>query len=52
MDTLDFFALSGLEWIYEKLEDRFGRAVAWVGTLVLALTLLGVGVAVLVAILR
>jgi hypothetical protein len=28
VDMLDIFALSGLEWVYGRFENRFGRAVA------------------------
>ena len=48
---LDVFALSGLEWLYDRVDDRFGRVAAWVVTMVLALALLGIAVAVLIAVL-
>ena len=48
---LDIFALSGLEWVYDRVEDRFGRAAAWVVTITLALAILGIAVAVLVDVL-
>jgi hypothetical protein len=45
---LDIFALSGLEWVYDRVEDRHGRAAAWVATTTLALSILGVAVAILI----
>ena len=48
---LDIFALSGLEWVYDRVEDRFGRVAAWVVTMALALAVLGIAVAILLAIL-
>jgi len=47
---LDVVALSGLEWVYDKVEDRYGRAAAWVVTTTLALTILGTAVAVFIAV--
>jgi hypothetical protein len=37
MEASDIFLIAALEWVYDKLEDRFGRAVAWVGTFLLSL---------------
>ena len=48
---LDIFALSGIEWVYDRVEDRFGRAAAWFVTMALALAVLGVATAVLIAVL-
>ena len=28
MDMLDVFAIFGLDWVYDKVEDRYGRAAA------------------------
>ena len=36
MDMMDVFALSGLEWIFGKVEHHFGRAIAWFVTVALA----------------
>jgi hypothetical protein len=47
---LDIFALSGLEWVYDRVEDRYGRRAAWVVTMTLTLTILGVAVAVIIAV--
>lgn len=51
VDKLDIFALSGLEWGYDRVEDRFGRVAAWVVTMALALAVSGIAAAVLVVIL-
>lgn len=48
---LDIFALSGLEWVYDRVENRFGRITAWVVTMALALAVLGTAAAVLIAVL-
>ena len=37
MDTSDIFLVAALEWVYDKLEGRFGRAVAWGGTVLLSI---------------
>jgi len=46
---LDIVALTGVEWVYDLVEDRYGTAAAWVVTITLALTILGIAVAILVA---
>src|SRR5260221_14703996 len=51
VDMLDIFALSGLEWVYDRVEDRFGRVAAWFVTMTLALAVLGIAAAVLIAVL-
>ena len=38
----DIMALMGLEFLYDELEERFGRLVASIVTLALALALLGI----------
>lgn len=48
---LDIFALFGLEWVYDRVEDRFGRGAAWFVTIALALAVLGIAAAVLIAVL-
>ncbi|HVJ72283.1 MAG TPA: hypothetical protein VM531_12380 [Sphingomicrobium sp.] len=50
MDILDIVALSGLEWVYDKVEDRHGRAAAWLVTLTLAAAMLAAIVAVVMAV--
>lgn len=40
MEALDPLAL--IEWIYDPLEARFGRLVAWLVTFAAAMALLGV----------
>jgi hypothetical protein len=32
----DMVLIGIFEWIYGRLEDRFGRAVAWIGTFLLS----------------
>lgn len=51
MDMLDIFASSGLEWVYTKAEDRFGRVAAWLVTATLMAAILAAVVAVMMAIL-
>ena len=51
METFDIFALSGLEWVYDRVERRHGRAVAFLVTLTLAVVIVASLVAVLIAIL-
>jgi len=46
METSDIFLVAALEWIYDRLEERFGRAVAWIGTFLLSVGTLG-GIAAL-----
>jgi hypothetical protein len=48
---LDIFALSGLEWVYDRVADRHGRVVAWTVTVTLGLAILGIPVGVLIALL-
>ena len=48
---LDIFALSGLEWIFDKVETRYGRTAAWLATAALTVALIGSVVFVLIAIL-
>ena len=33
----DVILIGMLGWVYDKLEDRFGRAVAWIGTFLLSI---------------
>ena len=40
MDMLDIVALCGLELVYDKVEDRYGRAAAWIVTILLAFVVL------------
>jgi len=46
MDMLDGLALCGLDWVYDKVEDRYGRAAAWIVTTVLAFSILAAMVTV------
>jgi len=45
---LDIIALSGLDWVYDKVDDRFGQAAAWITTILLVATFLGAIVTALV----
>ena len=47
---LDIFAVSGLEWVYDKMEDRYGRAATWLVTAGLAGIILAAIVAILTTI--
>ena len=33
----DIFLIDAFGWVYDKLEGRFGRAVAWIGTFLLSI---------------
>ena len=39
MDMLDLFAESGLEWVYDRVEERYGRVVGWVVTMTLGIVM-------------
>jgi hypothetical protein len=41
MDMADLMALMGLEFLYDALEERYGRLVASIVTLALALVIFG-----------
>ena len=47
---LDIAAEAGLEWVYDKVEERYGRAAAWVVTITLAGAMVAALVTLLVAI--
>ena len=42
---MDLVAQLGLEWIYDKVEDRFGRLAAWLATIGLAALILAAFIA-------
>ena len=44
MDMADLMALIGLEFLYDVLEERYGRLVASIVNLALALVILGAAV--------
>jgi Na+/melibiose symporter-like transporter len=48
---LDILALTGLEWLYDRVEDRYGRAAAWLVTGGTALILIGILIWILVRVL-
>jgi hypothetical protein len=50
VDMLDILALTGLEWLYDRIEDRYGRRAAWLVTSALALAIIGVLVWILIAV--
>jgi hypothetical protein len=33
---MDWIAWTGLEWLYDEIEERFGVAAAWLVTIVVA----------------
>lgn len=41
---LDIVALTGLEWLYDIVEYRFGVLAAWIVTLTVAFAILGIAV--------
>ena len=49
MDMLDVVALCGLEWAYDKVEERYGTAAAWVVTIAVAALMGGALIAVILA---
>jgi hypothetical protein len=46
MDMPDLVAEGALRWVYDKVEARFGRAAAWLVTIALVASLIGMAVAV------
>ena len=48
---LDIVALSGLDWVYDKVEKRYGRAAAWVVTIIAAVAFLVAMVALVMVVL-
>jgi hypothetical protein len=49
---LDILALTGLDWLYDRIEDRYGRGTAWLATFAVALGIIGLSVWLLVLVLR
>jgi Na+/melibiose symporter-like transporter len=49
---LDIFVLFGLEWLSDKVEDRYGRRAAWIFALMATLAVVGVLVWILIMVLR
>jgi hypothetical protein len=45
---LDLLAFTGLDWLYDHIEDRYGRGAAWIVTFAVGLSILGILVWVLV----
>jgi hypothetical protein len=52
MDMSDIAFLAALEWIYDKVDDRFGKLAAWLVMLGLATIVIGLVVAALIYVLR
>jgi Na+/melibiose symporter-like transporter len=44
---IDILAFAGLDWLYDRIEGRYGRGVAWLVTFALGLSILGILVWVL-----
>ena len=49
---LDLIALFGLEWLSDKIEDRYGRRVAWFFALATSLAVLAILVWILMVVLK
>jgi Na+/melibiose symporter-like transporter len=49
---LDIFVLFGLEWLSDKIEDRYGRRAAWVFAFTSILAVVGVLVLILMILMR
>jgi len=47
---LDIVALSGAEWVFDRVERRYGRAAAWVVTLALAAVVIGATLTLMLAV--
>ena len=50
LDGLDIVALCGLDWVYDRVESRYGRVVAFVAALTLGFAILAGLVAALIAV--
>lgn len=50
--AFDLLIVAWVEWIYDKVEDRYGRVIAWLVTFGTGLILIGVLVWVLIALCR
>lgn len=50
--AFELLVLAWVEWIYDKVENRYGRATAWLVTFGTTLILIGILVWVLVALSR
>jgi MFS family permease len=49
---LDVFALFGLEWLCDRIEDRYGRRAAWLFAFAASLSLLGILLCIVVVVLK
>ena len=52
MDMADIGILAGLEWIYDRVEERFGKLAAWLVTLGLTSAIFAAIVAAVIYIFR
>lgn len=52
MDLADIMALMGLEWVYDVVEDRWGRTAAALVTISLAITIIGILIWILAKVLN
>lgn len=50
MEWMDFFVITGLEWLYDGVERRLGPVAAWIVTFASVLAVVAATVAVLVTI--
>ncbi len=49
MDMMDVVAACGLEWLYDKVEKRYGKAAAWCVTIFLTAVFVAVCVGIVLA---
>lgn len=52
MEDFDLLAFAGLDWLYDRIEDRYGRGAAWLVTFAAGLSVIAIPVLVLVIALR
>ena len=48
MDALDWFNLLGFGWLYDRVEERYGRGAALLVTITGAVAIIGVLVSIIV----
>jgi Na+/melibiose symporter-like transporter len=48
----DIVALAGLDWLYDRIEDRYGRGAAWLITFAAGVSILGILVWVIALVAR
>lgn len=42
MEDFDLLAFAGLDWLYDRIEDRYGRGAAWLATFAAGLSIIGI----------